>query len=131
MAEQEIPYYRVRHMVQPGITGWAQVQYKYGNTLDDAREKLQYDLFYIKNASSGSGFADHVPDHQDRAAGPGGAMKMGILVAATGLIAYTYVGYVACFMVACAPVPMAGASCAARAVHFHSDGGAERGVDHR
>jgi lipopolysaccharide/colanic/teichoic acid biosynthesis glycosyltransferase len=39
--------------VRPGITGWAQVQYKYGNTLQDAREKLQYDLFYIKNASIG------------------------------------------------------------------------------
>jgi sugar transferase (PEP-CTERM system associated) len=52
----EIPYYGVRHMVRPGITGWAQVQYKYGNTLDDAREKLQYDLFYIKNASVGLDF---------------------------------------------------------------------------
>jgi sugar transferase (PEP-CTERM system associated) len=50
---KEIPYYGVRHVVRPGITGWAQVQYKYGNTLDDAREKLQYDLFYIKNASLG------------------------------------------------------------------------------
>ena len=50
---KEIPYYGVRHIVRPGITGWAQVQYKYGNTLDDAREKLQYDLFYIKNASLG------------------------------------------------------------------------------
>jgi exopolysaccharide biosynthesis polyprenyl glycosylphosphotransferase len=50
---KEIPYYGVRHTVRPGITGWAQVQYKYGNTLDDAREKLQYDLFYIKNASLG------------------------------------------------------------------------------
>ena len=50
---KEIPYYGVRHMVRPGITGWAQVQYKYGNTLADAREKLQYDLFYIKNASLG------------------------------------------------------------------------------
>ncbi len=50
---KEIPYYGVRHMVRPGITGWAQVQYKYGNTLEDAREKLQYDLFYIKNASLG------------------------------------------------------------------------------
>jgi sugar transferase (PEP-CTERM system associated) len=50
---REIPYYGVRHVVRPGITGWAQVQYKYGNTLDDAREKLQYDLFYIKNASVG------------------------------------------------------------------------------
>lgn len=50
---KEIPYYGVRHVVRPGITGWAQVQYKYGNTLQDAREKLQYDLFYIKNASLG------------------------------------------------------------------------------
>ena len=50
---KEIPYYVVRHMVRPGITGWAQVQYKYGNTPEDAREKLQYDLFYIKNASIG------------------------------------------------------------------------------
>jgi sugar transferase (PEP-CTERM system associated) len=49
----EVPYYGVRHVVRPGVTGWAQVQYKYGNTLEDAREKLQYDLFYIKNASIG------------------------------------------------------------------------------
>jgi sugar transferase (PEP-CTERM system associated) len=50
---KEIPYYPVRHAVRPGITGWAQIRYKYGNTLDDAKEKLQYDLFYIKNASIG------------------------------------------------------------------------------
>ena len=48
---KEIPYYGVRHMVRPGITGWAQVRYKYGNTVEDAKEKLQYDLFYLKNAS--------------------------------------------------------------------------------
>jgi len=53
---KEIPYYGVRHTVRPGITGWAQVQYKYGNTLEDAREKLQHDLFYIKNASVGLDF---------------------------------------------------------------------------
>jgi sugar transferase (PEP-CTERM system associated) len=53
---KEIPYYGVRHTVRPGITGWAQVQYKYGNTLEDAREKLQHDLFYIKNASLGLDF---------------------------------------------------------------------------
>jgi len=53
---KEIPYYGVRHMVRPGITGWAQVEYKYGNTVEDAREKLQYDLFYIKNASVGLDF---------------------------------------------------------------------------
>jgi sugar transferase (PEP-CTERM system associated) len=50
---REIPYYNVRHMVRPGITGWAQIRYKYGNTVLDAKEKLQYDLFYIKNASIG------------------------------------------------------------------------------
>jgi sugar transferase (PEP-CTERM system associated) len=50
---KEIPYYGVRHMVRPGITGWAQVKYRYGSTVDDAREKLQFDLFYIKNASIG------------------------------------------------------------------------------
>jgi sugar transferase (PEP-CTERM system associated) len=50
---KEIPYYQVRHAVRPGITGWAQVRYKYGNTIEDAREKLQYDLYYIKNASIG------------------------------------------------------------------------------
>ena len=50
---KQIPYYGVRHVVRPGITGWAQVQYKYGNTAEDAREKLQYDLFYIKNGSLG------------------------------------------------------------------------------
>lgn len=50
---KEIPYYGVRHVLRPGITGWAQIQYKYGNTVEDALEKLQYDLFYIKNASIG------------------------------------------------------------------------------
>jgi sugar transferase (PEP-CTERM system associated) len=50
---REIPYYDVRHSVPPGITGWSQVKYKYGNTLADAREKLQYDLYYIKNMSLG------------------------------------------------------------------------------
>jgi sugar transferase (PEP-CTERM system associated) len=50
---KEIPFYGVRHMVRPGLTGWAQVRYKYGSTVADAREKLQYDLFYMKNASIG------------------------------------------------------------------------------
>ena len=50
---KEIPYYGVRHAVRPGITGWAQVRYKYGNTLEDSKEKLQYDLYYIKNVSLG------------------------------------------------------------------------------
>lgn len=53
LLSQEIPYYGVRHMVRPGVTGWAQIKYKYGSTIEDAREKLQYDLYYIKNASIG------------------------------------------------------------------------------
>jgi sugar transferase (PEP-CTERM system associated) len=50
---EEIAYYSLRHVVRPGITGWAQVRYKYGNSVDDAKEKLQYDLYYIKNVSLG------------------------------------------------------------------------------
>ena len=50
---REIPYYELRHTVPPGVTGWAQVCYKYGNTLEDAKEKLRYDLYYIKNRSFG------------------------------------------------------------------------------
>lgn len=53
MLAQEIPFYRVRNAVRPGITGWAQVRYKYGNTIADSKEKLQYDLYYIKNMSPG------------------------------------------------------------------------------
>ncbi len=49
--ERQIPYYDLRHLVRPGITGWAQVMYPYGASIDDAREKLQYDLYYIKNYS--------------------------------------------------------------------------------
>jgi sugar transferase (PEP-CTERM system associated) len=48
---QRVPYYNLRHTIKPGITGWAQIKYKYGATLDDTIEKLQYDLFYIKNLS--------------------------------------------------------------------------------
>jgi exopolysaccharide biosynthesis polyprenyl glycosylphosphotransferase len=46
-----IPYYGERHIVRPGITGWAQVRYTYGASREDALQKLQYDLFYIKNLS--------------------------------------------------------------------------------
>ena len=49
--EQRIPYYSERHLVKPGLTGWAQVRYPYGASLEDAREKHQYDLYYIKNQS--------------------------------------------------------------------------------
>jgi lipopolysaccharide/colanic/teichoic acid biosynthesis glycosyltransferase len=46
---QQIPFYRVRHAVKPGITGWAQVKYRYGASVHDALVKLQYDLYYIKH----------------------------------------------------------------------------------
>lgn len=49
--QDEIPFYRARLSVKPGLTGWAQTKYRYGNSVDDARIKLQYDLFYIKNRS--------------------------------------------------------------------------------
>ncbi len=48
---EQIPYYNYRHCVRPGITGWAQINYKYGDTLEDAIMKLEYDLYYIKNLS--------------------------------------------------------------------------------
>ena len=46
--EKSIPYYNQRHLVAPGITGWAQVNYPYGQNLDDTKQKLMYDLYYIK-----------------------------------------------------------------------------------
>ncbi|KQX20742.1 MULTISPECIES: TIGR03013 family XrtA/PEP-CTERM system glycosyltransferase [unclassified Sphingomonas] len=49
--EKQIPFYAERHMVKPGITGWAQINYPYGASLDDARHKLEYDLYYTKNYS--------------------------------------------------------------------------------
>jgi sugar transferase (PEP-CTERM system associated) len=48
---EQIPYYGQRHVIRPGVTGWAQVRYTYGASTEDALEKLQYDLFYIKNIS--------------------------------------------------------------------------------
>jgi exopolysaccharide biosynthesis polyprenyl glycosylphosphotransferase len=49
--ELQIPFYRSRHAIRPGITGWAQINYGYGNSVEDALTKLQYDLFYIKHRS--------------------------------------------------------------------------------
>jgi sugar transferase (PEP-CTERM system associated) len=48
---REIPYYEQRHLIAPGLTGWAQIKYPYGSSIEDARQKLQYDLYYIKNQS--------------------------------------------------------------------------------
>lgn len=49
--QEQIPYYDVRHSIKPGVTGWAQVRYRYGSTLEDARKKHQFDLYYVKNNS--------------------------------------------------------------------------------
>ena len=49
--ERQIPFYGVRHSVRPGITGWAQINYEYAASLEDAKRKLEYDLFYVKNHS--------------------------------------------------------------------------------
>jgi sugar transferase (PEP-CTERM system associated) len=49
--KEDIPFYELRHSVKPGVTGWAQVRYHYGASLDDARRKHQFDLFYVKNNS--------------------------------------------------------------------------------
>jgi exopolysaccharide biosynthesis polyprenyl glycosylphosphotransferase len=46
-----IPYYQMRHIIRPGITGWAQVRYQYGSSLEETKQKLKYDLYYIKHMS--------------------------------------------------------------------------------
>ena len=51
MLSEKIPYYQQRHAVRPGITGWAQIKYKYGSSNEDAKNKLEYELFYIKHMS--------------------------------------------------------------------------------
>ena len=48
---RRIPFYQVRHSIKPGITGWSQVRYPYGASIEDGLEKLQYDLYYVKNHS--------------------------------------------------------------------------------
>jgi len=50
--EKEMPFYSERHRVKPGLTGWAQLSYPYGATIEDARNKLEFDLYYVKNASA-------------------------------------------------------------------------------
>ena len=50
--KQNIPFYDERHLIKPGLTGWAQVNFKYGASASDSMEKLQYDLYYVKNRST-------------------------------------------------------------------------------
>lgn len=52
MLSEQIPYYEQRHTVRPGITGWAQIKYRYGSSSEDAKNKLEYELFYIKHMSA-------------------------------------------------------------------------------
>jgi exopolysaccharide biosynthesis polyprenyl glycosylphosphotransferase len=49
----EIPFYELRHIIRPGLTGWAQVRYGYGATLEETKHKLEYDLYYVKHMSVG------------------------------------------------------------------------------
>lgn len=51
MLDEKVPFYQQRHHVRPGITGWAQIRYKYGSSIEDTETKLEYDLFYIKHLS--------------------------------------------------------------------------------
>ena len=53
MLSENLPFYYLRHLIRPGLTGWAQVRYGYGATMAEAREKLEYDLYYIKHQSLG------------------------------------------------------------------------------
>lgn len=48
---EEIPHYKMRHLIKPGVTGWAQINYRYGASIEDSFEKLQYDIYYLKNRS--------------------------------------------------------------------------------
>jgi lipopolysaccharide/colanic/teichoic acid biosynthesis glycosyltransferase len=51
MLGEKLPYYTERHLVKPGLTGWAQISFRYGASIEDAKRKLQFDLYYIKHMS--------------------------------------------------------------------------------
>ncbi len=48
---EQVPYYNLRHLIRPGLTGWAQVRYQYGASLEETKQKLEFDLYYIKHMS--------------------------------------------------------------------------------
>ncbi len=89
---KEIPYYPVRHVVRPGITGWAQVKYKYGNTIEDAQRETAIRLVLHQERLDWSRSNDHVPDGEDCAAGTGRAMTW-VFWGAAAFIVYVYAGY--------------------------------------
>ncbi len=51
LLKKQVPYYEIRHLVKPGLTGWAQIKYRYGASIEEAKEKLKYEFYYIKNQS--------------------------------------------------------------------------------
>jgi lipopolysaccharide/colanic/teichoic acid biosynthesis glycosyltransferase len=51
LLSQKLPYYNMRHLIKPGLTGWAQINFEYGDSVEDARTKLQYDIYYAKKRS--------------------------------------------------------------------------------
>src|ERR1700735_3998007 len=53
MLNEHLPFYYLRHLIRPGLTGWAQIRYGYGATLAETKEKLEYDLYYLKHMSLG------------------------------------------------------------------------------
>ena len=74
---KEIPFYQQRHAVKPGLTGWAQVRYRYGSSLEDAMEKLRYDLYYIKHLSVDLRPDDRVRHGEGRAVPQGRGVSPG------------------------------------------------------
>ena len=62
--KNEIPFYNERHLVKPGLTGWAQINFPYGASVEDAKEKLQYDFFYIKNQSVALDISDNTQNYK-------------------------------------------------------------------
>ncbi len=71
MLTEQMPFYAVRHSVKPGITGWAQVRYSYGATVEQSVRKLEYDLYYVKNHSLAARPADPARDGPGRPVGEG------------------------------------------------------------
>ena len=124
MLSKVIQYYPVRSAVRPGITGWAQVRYKYGNTVEDSKEKLQYDLYYIKNASLGLDLM--IMSRRSRSCCLGGARnEMALLGVGCGHCLYLF--RVSGVAVGAYALPCASSACCAlQAFRINCDGRAQR-----